>query len=67
MNRLQLFGIVVFVAGIILPLGYGLYHFFIAEDIPVLIRASSSLLFVGLIIVIISLVRERLQDLKKGR
>jgi len=67
MNRLRGFGTILRVIGILIPLVYGLYFFFASGEIPLIIRISLGLLFGGILIVLVSLIRERIEDLKKGR
>ena len=67
MEKLQTLGVIVFVAGILILTAYGLYMFLIAEDIPLIIRIGLAAMGIGVVIVILALVRERYQDIKKGK
>jgi multisubunit Na+/H+ antiporter MnhB subunit len=67
MRNVQLLGVSLLVLGILIMVGYGLYHFAIAEDAPLIIKTGVIVIFLGIIVVLLSLIRERLRDLKKER
>jgi len=67
MKNIQILGVSLLVLGILIMVGYGLYHFAIAEDIPLLIKTGVIVIFLGIVVVLLSLIRERLRDLKKER
>jgi lysylphosphatidylglycerol synthetase-like protein (DUF2156 family) len=57
-------GVALLVLGILIIAGYGLYYFAIAGEIPVVIRAAVILIILGLVVVLLSLARERLEDIR---
>jgi uncharacterized integral membrane protein len=65
MKDSQFLGIVLFVLGILIIAGYGLYYFAIEDEIPLFIRAGVAAIILGIVVILISLIRERLMDLKK--
>ena len=67
MDKMQTIGVIAFLAGIIMLTAYGLYIFLIAEEIPLIIRVGIAVMSIGIVIVIVALIRERLQDIKKGK
>jgi membrane protein implicated in regulation of membrane protease activity len=66
MNRTQTLGISFLLVGILIPLGFAVYAF-IVSDLPLMIKLSATFIFIGFSIILLSLVRERLEDIKKER
>ncbi|UCD07149.1 MAG: hypothetical protein JSW41_04970 [Candidatus Aenigmatarchaeota archaeon] len=67
MKNTQTLGVSLLVLGILIIVGYGLYLFALAEDVPLIIRTGVIVIFLGIVVVLLSLIRERLRDLKKER
>ena len=72
MDKVQYFGVFLFVIGIVLLPLYGLYLAYpeleeAVLQIPLIIRIGMGLFFAGITVLILSLVRERIIDWKKGR
>ncbi len=67
MKTSQFVGVGLLVLGIVVIAGYGIFMFAIEEDIPLFIRIGLALVAVGVALVLLSLVKERLRDLKKER
>ncbi len=67
MKNTQILGVSLLVLGILIIVGYGLYLFALAEDVPLIIRTGVIVIFLGIVVVLLSLIRERLRDLKKER
>lgn len=66
MNKIQLIGIGLFSLGILVILAYSFYEFFLkAVDFPETIKISLLFIFLGLILVLVSLAFERIKELKK--
>jgi hypothetical protein len=66
MRKIDAFGSALIIFGLGILTGYGLYMFIRASDVPVILRLGVTVLFAGILIIILSLVRERLIDIKKG-
>ncbi|MFC2143800.1 hypothetical protein ACFLQO_00395 [Candidatus Aenigmatarchaeota archaeon] len=67
MKTSQFVGVGLLVLGIVIIAGYGIFVFAIEEEIPLFIRIGLALIAVGVVLVLLSLVKERLRDLKKER
>lgn len=65
MKDIQLLGVALLILGILVVAGYGLYHFAMEEEIPLFMRAGVMAVILGIAVILASLVRERLMDLKK--
>lgn len=63
--NIQTIGIGLLVLGIAILAGYGVYSFLIIEEIPLIVRAGSAVIGIGIAVIIIALVRERMMDIKK--
>jgi len=59
MKRLEAIGSVLVIMGVGLLSGYGLYLFIQASDVPVIIRLGAVVIFAGILIIVLSLLRER--------
>ena len=59
-------GIVLILVGFLTLLGYGMYSLLVAiystEDIPLIIRLAVPIIIGGLMVLIVSVVRDRLRD-----
>ena len=72
MDKVQTLGMILLAIGVLtLPL-YGVYLLYLRleetiMDIPLLIRIGLALIFSGFVVLIFSLIRERIEDWKKGR
>jgi len=67
MKSIQLLGVALLILGIIILSGYGLYLFATAEGVPLVITVAIVVIVLGFIILLLSLVRERLTDIKRER
>lgn len=65
MKNIEFIGTGLLALGIIILTGYGVYNFFIIEEIPLIIRAASLIIGLGIVILLLSLIRERVMDWKK--
>lgn len=65
MSKFRSFGILIFMAGLIILIGYAMYGLFRASDISSLIKYSLVAVFIGIIIILLSLISERLKEVKK--
>lgn len=64
MNKTEIFGLLLIILAIVILAGYGLYVFVQAAEIPALIRIGVVALVIGFLIILLSLVRERLLDMQ---
>jgi len=64
MNKIEIFGIIMIIFAAVVLAGYGLYAFVQAAEIPALIRIGIVALVMGFLIILLSLVRERLLDMQ---
>ncbi|MFW6035852.1 MAG: hypothetical protein ACOCRZ_06315 [Halothermotrichaceae bacterium] len=63
-------GFTVFVISFLLLIGYGVYHFlaeFFSSPMPVVIRIGITGIILGLVILIIGLIKERMEDIKNEK
>ncbi len=67
MDKTEAFGAVLVLFAAVVLAGYGVYAFVQATDIPVLIRVGVVALIAGFLIILLSLVRERLLDIRRER
>ncbi|MCK4778123.1 MAG: hypothetical protein KAS39_07060 [Actinomycetia bacterium] len=65
MKPLNIFGLIVFLIGSLILIGYGLYEFTLATDIPPVVKWGAAILALGTVIILISLVLERVKE--KGK
>ena len=72
MDKVQTLGMILLAIGVLtLPL-YGVYLLYLRleetiMDMPLIIRVGLALIFSGFVVLIFSLIRERIEDWKKGR
>jgi len=64
MKFLNILGLTLFSLGIIILVGFGLYKFFQDATVPATIRYGIIAVILGVIIILISLIRERLKEKK---
>ena len=62
MKPLNILGLTIFSAGLLALTGFGLYKFFEDSTVPLVIRWGSIAIILGIIIILISLIRERLKE-----
>ncbi len=67
MKKTEILGIVLVILGAFLLAGYPLYLFVQSPGIPAIVRLGVVALFVGFLVIILSLVRERLMDVRKEK
>ena len=65
MNKLRSLGILIFIVGILVLVVYAIYELFQASDVSLIIKYSLTAVFIGLIIILCSLISERLKEVKK--
>ncbi len=65
MNLIQLVGVIVFLFGILLLIALGLYHFLVAPHISLIVKIAFSAVIVGIIVVLLSLIKERISEKKQ--
>ena len=65
MRKVYLAGLLLLAAGAIILAAYGLYHFLKAPEIPLIVRAGVAGILIGIGIMLYSLVRERLREVRK--
>jgi len=64
MKPLNILGLVILFIGIFVLIGFWLYKFFESTEIPLIIRGGIIAIILGVIIILISLIRERLKEKK---
>ncbi len=64
MKTLESLGSVLIIFGAGVLAGYGMYAFVQAQDVPVLIRLGAVTLFAGILVILLSLIRERILERK---
>ncbi|MCD4762374.1 hypothetical protein K8R32_05475 [bacterium] len=62
MKPLNILGLTFFFAGLLTLAGFGLYKFFEDTTIPVVVRLGLIAIILGIIIILISLIKERLKE-----
>ena len=62
MKPLNILGLILFFTGSFTLIGFGFYQFFKDLEIPMLIKLSIIAIILGIIIIIFSLIRERLNE-----
>jgi hypothetical protein len=67
MDKTQLAGAVILISGILVIAGYMLQLFIRETEIPLEIRVGITAIFSGFIIILLSLVRERIMDIQKEK
>ncbi len=66
MNNTQLIGVSVFSLGILLILGFSFFELFLkATELPEIIKYGLLLIFLGILVMLISLSVERIKEMKK--
>jgi len=64
MKFLNILGLTLFSLGIMVLVGFGLYKFFQDTTVPVIIRYGIIAVILGVVIILISLIKERLKEKK---
>ena len=64
MKPLNILGLIIFSVGVLLLVGFSLYKFFEDTEIPQIVRWGIIAIILGIIILLISLVKERLKEPK---
>ena len=64
MKFLNILGLTLFSLGIMVLVGFGLYKFFRDTTVPAIIRYGIIAVILGVMIILISLVKERLKEKK---
>ncbi len=62
MKQLNILGLTIFSVGILTLIGFGLYKFFEDSTIPTMVRWGTIAVILGVIIILISLIKERLKE-----
>ena len=62
MKPLNILGLVIFSGGLFALISFGLYKFFEDSTVPIVVRWGIVAIILGVIIILISLVRERLKE-----
>lgn len=65
MDKFRSLGILIFIVGILILIVYTMYELFQASDVSLIIKYSLTAVFIGLIIILCSLISERLKEVKK--
>lgn len=65
MKPLNILGLTIFSAGILLLAGFGFYEFLKDTTVPLVVRWGSAGLILGVLIILISLIIERRKDKQK--
>jgi uncharacterized membrane protein len=66
MKRFEAFGSIMIILGAGILTGYGMYLFIQAQDVPVIIRLGAVTIFAGILLILLSLVKERILERKGG-
>ena len=62
MKPLNILGLTIFFTGVLALIGFGLYKFFEDSTIPAVVRWGIIAVILGVIIILISLIKERLKE-----
>lgn len=62
MKLLNIIGLVVLLSGALAVAGFGLYKFFEETEIPLIVKGGLSAIVLGIVIILFSLIRERLKE-----
>ena len=62
MKFLNILGLIIFSAGTLTLIGFGLYEFFKDSTVPPIVRWGIIGIILGVIIILISLIKERLKE-----
>jgi len=62
MKFLNILGLTIFFGGLFVLIGFGLFKFFEDSTVPIIVRWGIVAIILGVIIILISLVRERLKE-----
>ena len=64
MKPLNILGLVIFSTGVLILAGFGLYEFFKDIEVPQIVKWGIIIVIFGVIILLISLISERLKEKK---
>jgi len=64
MKPLNILGLIVLFGGTLVLIGFGLYKFFEDTEIPLIVRGGIIAIILGVVIILISLIKERLKEKK---
>lgn len=67
MDRIEFAGAILIMFAIVILAGYGLYMFVQAADVPIIIRLGIVALVVGFLVILLSVIRERLLDMQREK
>lgn len=67
MKKTEIAGIILVILGAFLLAGYPLYLFVQSPGIPAIVKLGIVALFVGFLVILLSLVRERFMDVRKEK
>ena len=67
MRFVRVLGLILLISGILLFVGFGLYKFFEAKDTPLIIRIGSTGVILGIVLILISLIKERIKESSKDQ
>jgi len=62
MKPLNILGLTIFFAGVLVLIGFSLYKFFEDSTIPAIVRYGIIAVILGVIIILISLIKERIKE-----
>ena len=62
MKPLNILGLIILFAGLLAIVGFGLYKFFEDSTISIVVRFGIIAIILGIIIILISLIKERLKE-----
>ena len=62
MKTLNILGLIIFSAGALTLIGLGFYKFFEDSTVPPIIRWGTIAIILGVIIILVSLIKERLKE-----
>jgi hypothetical protein len=64
MKPLNVFGLTIFLAGLLTIVGFGFYKFFEDSTVPIVVKLGIIAIALGIIIILVSLTKERLKEKK---
>ena len=62
MKPLNILGLIIFGGGALALIGFGVYEFFRDSTVPTVVKLGITAIIAGIIILLISLIRERLNE-----
>ena len=64
MRRVEFAGLLLVIAGMMILIGYSLWVFLTVEDVPIVVRVGIVGILIGIAVILIVLMIERLRELK---